>query len=346
MTSITLPPAISSLPESANSPFSECLNSTAIRWGGERILRGNHSQLGRIFRGARKTAGLTQAELATQANIGLSAVQAVEHGRGRVSSLTAILKALDLELRGRQLIAGAVGSALVLARKRRKFSRRKLARALGISRNTLVAVENGSGLVSTLEAYAGAVAAGLYLARPGDARAFSTHAGNSSGNNLWETPTWLADALTVAVGGFNLDPCAATNDRRRARVKAKILLTEADDGLSVSWSSVSQSAKVFVNPPYGRGISDWVRKCYDEAEGGCVVVALIPARPDSNYWHDYVAGPADVFMMRGRLKFGDGANSAPFPSCVVVWGAERDLIARLSLALTTAPPKADARRRG
>jgi transcriptional regulator with XRE-family HTH domain len=299
-------------------------------------LVGNQSQFGQLCRGARRAAGLTQAQLSTRADIGLSAVQAIERGRGRVSSLTAILVALRLELRGRQLTAGPIGAALVLARKRRKISRRKLSKALGVSRNTLVAVETGGGLVTTLEAYAGAVAAGLYLAQPGDVRAFSTHAGNSSGNNSWETPSALAEALSQAVGGFDLDPCSATTDRRKARVKAKILLTEADDGLSVSWSGLSASPKVFVNPPYARGMSEWMRKCFEEATRGCVVVGLLPARPDTHYWHQFIAKHADVFMIRGRLKFGDGENSAPFPSCVVVWGAGTDLINRLSVALSNA----------
>jgi transcriptional regulator with XRE-family HTH domain len=284
-----------------------------------------------LFRDARKSAGLTQAQLAIQADIGLSAVQAIERGHGRVSSLNAILKTLRMELRGRQLSDGPIGPALVLARKRRKISQRKLAIALGVSRNTLVAVETGGGLVTTLKAYAGAVAAGLYLARPGDVRAFSTHAGNSSGNNLWETPAELAEALSQAVGGFDIDPCAATADRRRARIKAKILLTEADDGLSVPWTG-----RVFVNPPYGRGISNWIRKCFEESQRGCTVVGLVPARPDSSHWHRFVANHADIFMIRGRLKFGDGANSAPFPSCIVVWGADARLIAGLSLALPNA----------
>lgn len=187
----------------------------------------------------------------------------------------------------------------------------------------------------SLEAYAEAVGAGLYLARPEDAKAFSTNAGNSTGNTLWETPLWLAKALSKAVGGFDLDPCAAKSDRRKARIKAQILLTEADDGLSVQWSRRSQSRKVFVNPPYGRGIAEWICKCFDEARRGCLVVGLIPARPDSNYWHRYIAGQADVFMLRGRLKFGDGTNSAPFPSCVVVWG-NHELTSRIAAALPDA----------
>jgi hypothetical protein len=107
--------------------------------------------------------------------------------------------------------------------------------------------------------------------------------------------------------------------------------TEADDGLSVPWRG-----RCFVNPPYGRGISEWIRKCFEESQRGCVVVGLIPARPDSRYRHQFIAGHADVFMIRGRLKFGDRQNSAPFPSCVVVWGAGPDLINRLSLAMPDA----------
>lgn len=141
--------------------------------------------------------------------------------------------------------------------------------------------------------------------------------------------------MPIGVGGFDLDPCAASNsgkrpDRRRARAKAKILLTEADDGLSFPWRG-----KVFVNPPYVRGIARWVCKCHDEAQRGCVVVALIPARPDTNYWHRFVAGQADVFMLRGRLKFGDGKDAAPFPS-LVIWNADQGLLARLSSALPDA----------
>jgi transcriptional regulator with XRE-family HTH domain len=292
---------------------------------------GNKSQLGRRFWEARRAVGLTQADLAIQAEIGLSAVQTVERGRGRVSSLYAVLNALGLEMRGRQLVTGPIGPALVMARKNRKLSRRKLAKALGVSRNTLVAVETGGGLVSTLELYAGAIGAGLYLAKPNDARPFSTHAGNSTGNNLWATPGWLAKTLSEAVGGFDLDPCSGTGDRRKSSVKARVLLTFEDDGLNASWRG-----KVFVNPPYSRGLAEWVRKCRTEAERGCLVVGLIPARPDTKYWHDEIAGKADIFMLRGRLRFSDSGNSAPFPSAVIVWGGNSEAVERIAVALPDA----------
>ena len=46
---------------------------------------------------------------------------------------------------------------------------------------------------------------------------------------------------------------------------------------------------------------------------------LVPARTDTKYWHDYVMKAEMVFFIKGRLKFGDSENSAPFPSAVVVF---------------------------
>ena len=63
---------------------------------------------------------------------------------------------------------------------------------------------------------------------------------------------------------------------------------------------------------------DWV-KAYEEGQkDNTMVVMLIPARTDTQYWHDYVMKADDSFV-RGRIKFGDETNSAPFPSAVVVF---------------------------
>lgn len=74
-----------------------------------------------------------------------------------------------------------------------------------------------------------------------------------------------------------------------------------------------------MNPPYGRVISDWIRKAYEESLKGALVVALIPARTDTRYWHEYVMRAKEIRLVKGRLKFGDGRNSAPFPSAVTIW---------------------------
>lgn len=75
---------------------------------------------------------------------------------------------------------------------------------------------------------------------------------------------------------------------------------------------------VFMNPPYGRGIGEWVKKAFDSAMGGAVVVCLLPARTDTKWWHDYCM-KGNIRFIRGRLKFGDGKNSAPFPSAIVIF---------------------------
>lgn len=77
---------------------------------------------------------------------------------------------------------------------------------------------------------------------------------------------------------------------------------------------------MFCNPPYGRKIKDWVRKCYEESKKpNTVVVMLIPARTDTAYFHEYIYKKAEVRFIRGRIKFGNAKNSAPFPSMVVVF---------------------------
>ena len=63
------------------------------------------------------------------------------------------------------------------------------------------------------------------------------------------------------------------------------------------------------------------------------VVALLPARPDTTYWHEHVAGRAAVYFLKGRLRFGSGEQSAPFPSALAVWGAGPATLASLDAAL-------------
>jgi hypothetical protein len=116
-------------------------------------------------------------------------------------------------------------------------------------------------------------------------------------------------------------------------VRAKRHLIAEDDGLSAPWRGV-----VFVNPPYGRGLARWVAKARREVELGHArtVVAILPARPDTGYWHEHVAGRAAVYFLKGRLRFGNGEQSAPFPSALAVWGAQPAMLTSLDVALVGA----------
>ena len=81
-----------------------------------------------------------------------------------------------------------------------------------------------------------------------------------------------------------------------------------------------------MNPPYGREIGKWVQKAYEESLVGALVVCLLPSRTDTKWFHNYVMKSTEIRFIKGRLKFGDATNSAPFPSCVVVFdlgGVER-----------------------
>ena len=286
------------------------------------------STLGAAFRAARLPLS-TQVQLAEAAGIGVAAVRNLEQGRGTLTSWSAALAALGHELRGRSLVVGPIGTTLAALRKRRGVSQRALARMLGISRTTLAVLEaDGPGRLETLEIYGATVGAGLYLAPIGATAGFFTGAGNSSVHHGWETPPELVAALESVFGRFDLDPCAASADANRARVKARVRLTVSDNGLTVPWRG-----RVFVNPPYGRQLGPWVAKCAEESARGAVVVGLVPARTDTRWWHMQIAGAADVFMLRGRLRFGDGAMPAPFPSAIVVWGASATQVAQLGVAL-------------
>lgn len=133
----------------------------------------------------------------------------------------------------------------------------------------------------------------------------------SSKTDDWATPQELFDALNEEFC-FTLDPCASSSN-----AKCDKFYTKQDNGLSKDWAG----ERVFCNPPYGREISKWVEKCSIEANNpNTVVVALLPARTDTQYFHRFIYGKAkEVRFIKGRLKFGGHSNSAPFPSMIVIF---------------------------
>lgn len=131
----------------------------------------------------------------------------------------------------------------------------------------------------------------------------------SSNSNEWETPQELFDTLNDEFH-FTLDPCSTKDNH-----KCKKFFTLEDDGLNQDWGGEI----VFCNPPYGRDIIKWVKKCYDHFKNNGVSVMLIPARTDTKFFHEYIYHIAEVRFIRGRLKFGNSKNSAPFPSMIVVY---------------------------
>lgn len=132
----------------------------------------------------------------------------------------------------------------------------------------------------------------------------------SSKTPEWETPQDFFDELNKEFN-FNLDPCATSET-----TKCQKYFTKTDDGLKQDWGGYT----VFCNPPYGKAIKDWVKKCSDESKKpNTIVVMLIPARTDTRYFHEYIYHKAEIRFIKGRLKFGSAKNSAPFPSMLVIF---------------------------
>jgi phage N-6-adenine-methyltransferase len=130
----------------------------------------------------------------------------------------------------------------------------------------------------------------------------------SSLTDQWETPQDFFDKQNKTYGPFTLDVCAdATN------AKCGNYYDKSKDGLAQQWIG-----KCWMNPPYGREIGKWMRKAFESAGNGTVVVCLVPARTDTKWWHDY-AMKGKITFIRGRLRFGDSTNSAPFPSALIVF---------------------------
>jgi site-specific DNA-methyltransferase (adenine-specific) len=99
---------------------------------------------------------------------------------------------------------------------------------------------------------------------------------------------------------FDLDPCPID------------YTPEEPDGLTLDWSG----RRVYCNPPYGRGVANWL----DKGPSADLAVFLLPARTDTIWFHRIVLPFAsEIRFLQGRLKFGDGKGWAPFPSMIVVF---------------------------
>ena len=129
----------------------------------------------------------------------------------------------------------------------------------------------------------------------------------SSKSADWETPQWLYDELDKEFH-FTVDVCATEKN-----AKCRDFFSLEVDGLEQNWRGVC-----WMNPPYGRTIGKWVRKAYEESQNGATVVCLLPSRTDTAWWHDYCL-KGEIRFLRGRLKFSNSKNSAPFPSVIVIF---------------------------
>lgn len=128
----------------------------------------------------------------------------------------------------------------------------------------------------------------------------------------WTTPDEVFAPINAEFG-FTLDAAADENNARAAT-----FFCATDDGLKQDWGT----HVVWLNPPYGEKankLSDWVKKAADAAAKGATVVMLLPARTNTNWFHDLCLTHGEVRFLRGRPKFGGADHGLPQPLCFVVF---------------------------
>jgi hypothetical protein len=151
---------------------------------------------------------------------------------------------------------------------------------------------------------------GNQLARTAQRTIIDTTVPPSQRNDRWLTPPDVVRAL----GEFDLDPCGAPG---HVLARNTYLLENGDDGLMDTWFG-----RVWMNPPYGRTMRQWVERLIDHGSG----TALIPVAAGTKLWQEVVFPNASaIHFYRHRIKFlrRDGKDDemvSPQASAIVAFG--------------------------
>jgi phage N-6-adenine-methyltransferase len=141
----------------------------------------------------------------------------------------------------------------------------------------------------------------------------------------WRTPQATFDALNAEFG-FDVD-AAATAENTWLPMWFGLDAVPGGffyDALAIDWSEYGRT--FWLNPPYSK-CREFIAKAAEEARKGLTVVCLVPSRTDTRYWHEHVWNVetnqpregVEIRFLKGRLKFGNSTNSAPFPSVVIIF---------------------------
>lgn len=141
-------------------------------------------------------------------------------------------------------------------------------------------------------------------------------------SDIWTTPQDLFDKLNKEFN-FTLDVCAS-----KENTKCKKYFTEEANALLKDWSNNI----CFMNPPYSRIQDKFIAKAKEESDKGSIIVCLLPAGTDTKRFHKYIWNKdlhkprerVEIRFIKGRLKFGNSINSAPFPSMIVIFRGKNE----------------------
>ena len=157
------------------------------------------------------------------------------------------------------------------------------------------------------------------------------HAQGTDFNMPWHyyefyTPKHIIEAVEDVMGGIDLDPCS--NSRTNPNVPARYIYTKKDNGLQYTWHD-----RVFMNPPYGYAITEWIDKLKFDYEAGNIseAIALCPASTGSEWFHTMKEYPC--CFLRNKLTFlrpaGFKVREAKWPTSIFYFGRNEKRFIRI-----------------
>lgn len=139
--------------------------------------------------------------------------------------------------------------------------------------------------------------------------------GHQSAN--MKTDTWITPPEIIkSLGSFDLDPCAAIDMPWRT---ANTMMTVNDNGLLKDWFG-----RVWLNPPYGREVDQWMHKMAIHNNG----ITLLFARTETSTFFKHIWPVAtSILFIEGRLHFYTdkgirSKSNAGAPSVLIAYGEQ------------------------
>jgi hypothetical protein len=142
-----------------------------------------------------------------------------------------------------------------------------------------------------------------------------THEDALNETKEWYTPPEIFVGLGLT---FDLDPCSPPGGPMHVPFRAsRKYYTYEDNGLVQPWRG-----RVWMNPPYGPDLPAWMGRLAAHGDG----IALVFARTDTEWFHEYVVDAGAVAFIRGRVRFikpdGTPGGSPGAGSMLVAYGAD------------------------
>lgn len=271
---------------------------------------------------ARRSAGWSQRTLADRIGVDAQTIKRLEKGVGSVPTLIAAMKALDFRLTGLGPGAG-LPEQLRVRRRKQSMSLDQIAARAQLSRTTVASLERGGGSVASLLRLLAVLVPKVRRRAP--ERSYWGQGDKDDRDSRFTPPDFMAGIYT-AFGEIDLDPCAHLLSPVIAH--RRILASQGGDGLADEWPG----RLAFVKPPFS-ALLRWLRRAHDQWRAGKIetVVCLVPVRTCSAWFHDTLSADADIYLLKGRVRFlnsqGKGQHT-PFSLMVLALGATAEQKAR------------------